>query len=246
MGQRNIVKGESSLSQGVYERLRGKLRAGAIAPGTRLVNRKVAAELGTSTIPVREAIGRLVSEGLLQAIPGAGAFVSTPDPNELGELYDVREVLEALAAAEAARLAGPGLIAELEGICDRFRANASAIPRGKHADRARFDQWLRCEEQFHARLIAAARNRWLSKVVAELRLISEVFAAHRASPRLLTRALADTVATQHAALVKILARHDVEQARSWMARHIRGGRDELLRHMAAHVPAPARSDARPQ
>jgi DNA-binding GntR family transcriptional regulator len=225
----------SSLSQGVYERLRHQLRAGAFPPGTRLVNRKVAAELGTSTIPVREAIGRLVSEGLLQATPGAGAFVSTPDPNELGELYDVREVLEALAAAEAARLATPGLISELEGICDRFRAIATSIPngRGKHADRARFEQWLRCEEQFHARLIAAARNRWLSKVVAELRLISEVFAAHRATPRLLTRALADAAAAQHAALVKILARHDAEQARSWMARHIRGGRDELLRHMAS-------------
>jgi DNA-binding GntR family transcriptional regulator len=150
----------------------------------------------------------------------------------------VREVLEALAAAEAARLATPSLIAELEGICDRFRTIAASIPsgRGKHADRARFEQWLRCEEQFHARLIASARNRWLSKVVAELRLISEVFAAHRATPRLLTRPLADGAAEQHVALVKILARHDVEQARSWMARHIRGGRDELLRHMASQGP----------
>ncbi len=228
------VKAETFLAQGVYEQLRSRLRCGAFPPGTRLVNRKLAAELGTSTIPVREAIGRLVSEGLLQATPGAGAFVGTPDPNDLSELYDVREALEILAAAEAARLASPALIAELSGLCERFRAIASGIPRGngRHADRPLFEQWLACEEQFHARLVAAARNRRLSKIVGELRLISDVFAAHRATPRLLTRVLADDAAAQHEALVKILSRNDAEQARAWMSRHIRRGRDEILRYMA--------------
>jgi DNA-binding GntR family transcriptional regulator len=219
----------------VYEQLRARLRSGAFPPGTRLVNRKVAAELGTSTIPVREAIGRLVSEGLLQSTPGAGAFVSAPDANELAELYDVREALETLAAAEATRLAGPGLVAELGGICKRFRQIASTIPRGRgrHADRAKFNQWLECEEQFHARLIVAARNRWLAKVVGDLRIISEVFAAHRAAPRLLTRELANAVAAKHEAFLKILAKHDVKQARAWMTSHIRSGRDEILRHITS-------------
>jgi DNA-binding GntR family transcriptional regulator len=231
---------DSSLAQGVYETLRGRLRAGGFRPGTRLVNRKVAAELGTSTIPVREAIGRLVSEGLLQAMPGAGAFVRTPDPNELGELYDVREALETLAAAEAARLANPALVAELKALCARFHEIAGRIPRDGHASRSQLDHWLDCEEQFHTRLVSAARNRWLAKVAADLRLISEVFAAHRAAPRLLTRALADTVVAQHDAFVEILERRDAEEARAWMARHIRSGRDEVLKHIASRATPAAR------
>ena len=220
---------------GVYEQLRSRLRRGAFPPGTRLVNRKVAAELGTSTIPVREAIGRLVSEGLLRSTPGAGAFVTAPDASELAELYDVREALETLAAADAARSAGSALVAELGGICQRFRRIAAGIPRGrgKHADRTRFNEWLECEEQFHARVIAAARNRWLAKVVADLRLIAEVFSAHRAAPRLLTRELAETAVRKHEAFLKILGRRDAQAARAWMASHIRSGRDEILRHIAS-------------
>jgi DNA-binding GntR family transcriptional regulator len=217
------------------------LRAGGLRPGTRLVNRKVAAELGTSTIPVREAIGRLVSEGLLESLPGAGAFVRAPDPDELGELYDVREALETLAAAEAARLASPALVAELRGVCASFREVAATIPQSakkgdtapfaRHASRAQFDMWLACEEQFHTRVVSAARNRWLAKVVADLRLIADVFAAHRAAPRLLTRTLADEVAAKHEAFVEILEHRDADAARAWMTTHIRAGRDEVLKHM---------------
>ena len=110
---------DQTLSQQVYEQLHQKLRAGDLPPGARLVNRTLAAELGTSTIPVREAISRLVSEGVLELTPGAGASVRAPEPNELGELYDVRAALEVLAATEAARFADEHLLAELRGICQR-------------------------------------------------------------------------------------------------------------------------------
>jgi DNA-binding GntR family transcriptional regulator len=225
---------EVFLSEGVYDELRQRLRSGSFQPGTRLVNRKIAAELGTSTIPVREAIGRLVSEGLLESTPGAGAFVRTPDPSELSELYDVREVLEVLAAAEAARFITAPLLAELRGLCERFREIATAIPRGKHATRAQFDEWLQCEELFHTRLVSAARNRWLAKVVKDLRVISEVFAAHKTAPQLLTRALADSTLKQHQAFLRILANRQTEKARTWMTAHIRSGRDSVLEHLTTH------------
>ena len=223
---------DQTLSQQVYEQLHQKLRAGDLPPGARLVNRTLAAELGTSTIPVREAISRLVSEGLLELTPGAGASVRAPEPNELGELYDVRAALEVLAATEAARFADEHLLAELRGICQRFGQIAAAIPATKHATAAQFHRWLDAEEQFHTRLIAASRNRWLAKVVKEIRVIAQIFAAQRLSPRILTRELASSTHEQHAAFVEILATHDIEGARAWMAAHIRAGRDTVLGYMA--------------
>lgn len=200
-----------SLAQSVYDRLHQRLRSGSLRPGTRLVNRTLAAELGTSTIPVREAISRLVSEGVLDFTPGAGAFVRAPDSNELGELYDVREALEVMAAVEAARFANDHLLADLRAICQWFRQVAEAIPPGQHATRPQFDHWLECEEAFHTRLVAASHNRWLVKVVKEIRVIAQVFAAQKRAPRLLTHALAVTTVSQHDTFVTILADHDTEK-----------------------------------
>ncbi|SIO62554.1 DNA-binding transcriptional regulator, GntR family [Singulisphaera sp. GP187] len=233
-----------SLAQRVYEQLHQRLRSGRLRPGTRLVNRTLAAELGTSTIPVREAIGRLVSEGLLDFTPGAGAFVRAPDPNELGELYDVREALEVMAAVQAARFANDHLLGDLQAICARLRQVAAAIPPGQHASRPQFERWLEDEEEFHTRLVAGSHNRWLVKVVKEIRVIAQVFAAQKAAPRLLTHALAEATVRQHDAFLVILAERDMEQATRWMTAHIRSGRDSVLRHLSAsdRNPTPTKQD----
>jgi DNA-binding GntR family transcriptional regulator len=228
-----VLLKSQTLSQRVYDQLHQRLRTGGLRPGTQLVNRTLAQELGTSTIPVREAIGRLVSEGLLEFVPGAGAFVRSSDPSELSELYDVREALEVLAAAEAARYCNNPLIAELRGICGRFREVASEIPARGHATPALFSQWIECEEKFHTRVVASARNRWLIKIVREVRVISQVFAAQRSAPRLLTRSLAQNVVRSHLAFLDILASRDADKAREWMSNHIRRGRDEILSHIYA-------------
>jgi DNA-binding GntR family transcriptional regulator len=227
---------QPTLSQQVYEQLHRRLMAGHLRPGARLVNRTLAAELGTSTIPVREAIGRLVSEGLVELTPGAGASVRSPDPAELSELYDVREALEVLAAGEAARHADDALVADLRAVCDRFRAVAVAIPTGRHATPAQFDRWLDAEEDFHTRLVAAARNRWLTKTVRELRVFARVFAAQRAAPKLLTPAVAGATVRHHEAVLDLLVKRDVAAARAWMADHIRYGRATVLGHLAASDP----------
>lgn len=227
---------QASLSQHVYEELHRRLRSGELRPGAQLVNRTLASELGTSTIPVREAIHRIASEGLLELAPGAGAFVRTPQPSELGDLYDVREALEVLAAAQAAKYVDEYLLAELNAICEQFREVATTIGRGKHATAAQFQKWLSAEEQFHTRVVAASRNRWLAKVVREVRVISQVFAAQKGAASLLTQAVAKSTLRQHETFVEILAKGDAKEAREWMTEHIRSGRAMMLKQVAAqHV-----------
>jgi len=234
-----------TLAQRVYDQLRERLTSGALSPGTRLVNRTIAAELGTSTIPVREAIGRLVSDGLLELSPHAGAFVRAPEPNELGEIYDVREALEALAASEAARYANDHLLSELRLICEQLGLIAQSIPKKKHATPEQYERWLTLEEEFHLRIVNGSRNRWLVKVVTDFRVIGQVFLAQRASPRLLTRDLAETTVVQHEVFLSILEEHDTVRADSWMREHIRQGREMILRELRSS-PSPKSTELRPR
>ncbi|MEM7603659.1 MAG: GntR family transcriptional regulator, partial [Verrucomicrobiota bacterium] len=103
-----------SLSEKAYQHIRSRVFTGELAPGDRLVNRTLADELGTSFIPVREAISRLASEGLVKQVAGAGAFVRSFDRQEVSEIYDVRELIEPFAAAQAARFITDHELAELQ------------------------------------------------------------------------------------------------------------------------------------
>ena len=86
-----------NLSQKAYWHIHDKLSAGTLKPGFRLSNRAVAKEVGISFTPVREALNRLVSEGLLEYRAGLGVFVPECSRREIEELYEVREMLECAA-----------------------------------------------------------------------------------------------------------------------------------------------------
>ena len=112
---------ELSLAEQAYRHIRGKLADGELAQGKQLVNRVLADENGVSVIPVREAINRLTSEGLVEHVPGAGAFVRRVDCEQLNNLYVLRDALESCAAGEAARNITPYQLEELESLLNEAR-----------------------------------------------------------------------------------------------------------------------------
>jgi len=225
-----MAAAEPTLTQHVYDQLRRRLVQGELGARTQLVNRTLARQLGTSTIPVREAISRLASEGLVEYVPGAGAFVRQSDRRELAQLYDLREALEPLAAAEAARNISTYELAELQAHCAAWDRLCRAIPARGHATRKQMSEWLDLEERFHMLLAAAARNPWLERSLTGVRLVATVFAAQRSEPALLTATLAKQTCQEHRDLVRALSDRDAERARTWMREHIRHGRDVVLAH----------------
>ena len=92
------------------------LAQGELQPGERLVNRTLAERIGVSVIPVREALHRLATEGLIEHTPGAGAFVREPNRQDLEELYVLRDANESCAAGEAAKYITDLQLEELEAI----------------------------------------------------------------------------------------------------------------------------------
>ena len=217
-----------SQTQKAYGHLRNRVTSGELAPGTRLVTRNIAKEIGTSLNPVREAIGRLASEGIIEHVPGAGAFVRNPDRQELIELYGMREAIEVFAAAEAARLISEPEINDLQALCDEFHKIAKAIQSRGEATREESHRWYDLTVHFHQILVDAAHNRYLSKALNQYRLVSGIFEAHR--QRRTTETLSTVAITwgRLTRLVRALRKRDPEAASALVRHMIRAGRQRTL------------------
>lgn len=224
---------EQTLSEKAYDHIRVKLANGELLPGNRLVNRSLAAEIGVSVIPVREALHRLSTEGLVEHVPGLGTFVREPDPQELDNLYVLRDALESCAAGEAARYATEPQLEEMEAILSEAQAVADKIAgqSSRHTTKRQINVWLDLEQKFQELLIEAARNPLLAKVTREHQAISQVFNAQRGDPLILTAEVAKDTCIGKRGLLKALRQRDHLQARKLMSDQIQRGRRLVLRHL---------------
>lgn len=105
----------------VLHNLREAIFTRTFAPGQRLIERELCELTGVSRTSVREALRQLESEGLVVLIPNQGPVVAVMTPEQAADLYDVRAVLEGLAARRFASTATDEEIAELSAIVDRVQ-----------------------------------------------------------------------------------------------------------------------------
>src|SRR5918999_3602432 len=91
-----------TLREAVVDEIRGMITRGELKPGDRLVEDRLAEQLGVSRNPVREAIRALESTGLDEVRPRKGAYVSSFDVEDVRKLLEIRALLEAYAAELAA------------------------------------------------------------------------------------------------------------------------------------------------
>lgn len=219
-----------TLGHQAYVELRRRLAAGEFPPGSQLVNRTISEQVGMSMTPVREAIARLASEGIVHYIPGAGSYVRSVDRQELAQLYELREVLEPFATTRAAMQITANELHELRGICKDWRAivddlRLSNLP---HANKQQIARWNSNERRFHELIIQASRNTWLIKVVDDLQLMAYSFNPLRGLADFLTLANAESTYRDHLRIYKALRKRDAPLVRSLSRRHIRIGRNRVL------------------
>jgi DNA-binding GntR family transcriptional regulator len=151
---------DQSLSDAVAERLRAAIRSGMYGPGDRLVERRVARQLGVSHIPVREALTRLEEEGLVERLPRRGARVALLTPQMLEEVSSLRIVLEQLVVRRVQDQWTAGAGETLQHIVDRMKDAAGRVDREAVHD---------CDQEFHEELWRIADHKLLLDVVAQLR-----------------------------------------------------------------------------
>lgn len=218
----------TTLRQQAYLHLRKRLLSGELRAGTQLSEPDLAKQLGMSRTPVREALRQMENEGLLDYAPRFGAMVRVPDRDELGEMYAVREALESYAAAEAAQKISPPDLEKLEGafqqMCDiasTFGDSGNMVLDGDH-----LRDFIQADLSFHKIVIAAAGNRYMSKILDDTRLLVRVFTATfwRYNAEKLSEAI-----RFHQRLLTAMQVRDSESARLASIEAMRVARDNALR-----------------
>lgn len=196
----------SSRGRNTYQAILAAIRDGVYRPGSALREEEVAARLGVSRTPVREALGRLQEKGLLEAAPGRGLAVAILSTSQIFELYAIREEMEGIVARYAAHHATDAEIANLERINTAFAA-AGDDPRAA----------AQLNREFHARLYDAARNRYLRQAVEDLHetiaLLSDTTFTYPGRTAIAAR--------EHQLLLHAIRDRDVAEAEAKAVEHIR-------------------------
>jgi DNA-binding GntR family transcriptional regulator len=224
-----------SLAEKAYQHIREQLSSGELLPGNRLVNRKLAERIGVSVIPVREAINRLASEGLIEHLPGAGAFVRKPSRQDLDDLYVLRDALESCAAAESARYITDSQLGELQHTLERFRDTAQQIQKQpkRHSNKRLQSRWLDDEKLFHELLVESSRNGILARVIRDNLAIVSVFESQkRCDPSFLTYEIASETCVAKSRLLDALRDRDPDRARKEMSDQIQRGRQVVVGYLS--------------
>lgn len=210
---------QRTLSDESTDRLRAAIRNGTLSPGARLVEQDLAEMLEVSRIPVREAIQRLVEEGLVKKIPHRGAFVYLPTFKEIEEISSLRVVLERFIVERAIERWQPEHESALRGIIDQMRVAAG---------RRDFVQLYEQDYAFHYTVWEVADHSLMLEVVSSLRArISRfLYEANSALP-------ADQLTTHvdsHNRLLEIIKSGDVALAQEEMTAHVLGAKDRITEY----------------
>lgn len=153
------VSTERTLAERAYAAIYGAIIDGTFAPGDRLRIEDLSESLSISPTPIREALNRLEAAGLAEHVPHRGSRVTMVSASEFRDLYELRFILEPLAAAKAAQSFTKEDADAARGHLDRLSAalHAHEIPEAWEAHTA-----------FHFTLYRAAKSRWLERLIAPL------------------------------------------------------------------------------
>ncbi|MFF5493084.1 GntR family transcriptional regulator [Streptomyces aquilus] len=198
----------------VLASLRQEIIAGGLRPGDRLVERELAERFGVSRVPVREAIRALVAEGFVHFETPRRTVVRRLTPQDVKELFELREALEVYAAGLAAARATPQDLAEVEQLLDEAATATEAGDAETITD---------INSRLHDRIVAMADNTLLVEalepVAGRLRWMTR---RNEEWPQLLI---------EHRELYEAIASGDPERARAHALTHVRTNYESTVRQL---------------
>lgn len=209
--------------------LEQEIMTAQLKPGERLDERVLAARFGVSRAPVRDAIGRLASLGLIDVRPRSGSYVTALNVSDVIELLEVLSGLEGLCAHHAARRADAAEREELERLSAECATAASTST----------EAYIEANNRFHEQIYVCARNRQLARLArqARRRIDSYRHLALRVPGRL------QEAAEEHIGILDAICVGDAPRAQQLMTAHADVQRGDFAHFISIIEAAESCSDA---
>lgn len=220
---RSFKKG--TLKESVHDSLRRMIQVGELMPGSRLTEIDLAVKLKVSRTPLREALNRLERDGLVTNKPRHGYFVTVFDLKTLEDAFDVRELLDAHAAALAAEKIGSDDKDQLRSIIRQSDEMASR----KNRPMEDLAEEMRLGFEIHRIIARASGNEFLSDSLAK---IFDKF-QHFVWIELLYLNEWEIARREHAAIVEAVCSGEGAAAADLARRHVRGSKNNIVRFLQA-------------
>lgn len=213
----NDMADRYTLSGRVYGAIREKILSGYYKENEELKETAVAAELGVSRTPVREALRQLELEGLVSIIPNKGAYVTGITKKDIHDIYMIRSYLEGLCARWACENITD---AEIEALDEILYLTEF------HAKKGHSDQMVELDNKFHDLIYKASGSKILNHVLSDLHQYVE-------RVRKITLSMpyrAEKSSKEHAAIVEAIKKRDGDLAEALAHEHIENTIKNLLEH----------------
>lgn len=204
------------LTDAVYRTLKEHILSKAFTPGQRLHVKVLAARLGVSRTPVKDALNALASEGLVEIIPRKGTFVAGISPEDIAEAFEVRRALELLAAELlVARISDEGV--------RRLRERLAALDA---VDDGNVAEHMRRNMAFHCLFVQLAGNRRLFQIYKALNVHIQIARVHARSENWAQRR--EQEREEHQAILRALEARDGPGLAAAVNAHIQRSKRSLM------------------
>lgn len=204
------------LHEEISQYIKEAILTGELKPGDRIVETRLAQELGVSQAPVREAIRELEFSGLVEQKPFSGTYVKQITVQEMRQFYEVRGALEKLGAECAVQRMSE----------EQYQALAMTIFSMEEAAREHdIQEYIKCDALFHDQIVEAANNDLLSRLWEQCNIRSWLHVGTS-----LTRRELPELASRHRKIFEALRSKDLEQLRAAIDGHL----SDLLEMMEEH------------
>jgi DNA-binding GntR family transcriptional regulator len=207
MPKLDAIKPPESLSKIAYDAIRNSILSGQWKIGEIYNEKSIAADLGVSRTPAREALLELASQGFVVFLPRRGLMVNRFSRRDVDEIFELRKAIELAAVERAAKASPPFDLLEIE---------ESILQQRKAAKQKEYDAFLEADRLFHTRFSELTNNRRLIAILENLRDMIHLMGSKALS--LEGRAL--EVIEEHQAIFEAVKRGDHQEACRAMAHHL--------------------------
>jgi len=227
-GIQNGTADDLSIRQKAYLYIQRCIASGQLKAGNPISEVELARELGSSRTPVREAVGQLVAEGLLEQSRTGGTLVTQLKREDIIDLYELREALEVFVVMKLVRL---GIRAEDSARLQKLVDELLGLKRELESSGAEFlnveqmNRFIACDFSFHAMLISLAQNARMQKVINDTRLLIRIFACYRHGH---DATLLQQVHQEHQDLLNAVVERDRDRAVQLISEHVGTSQRERL------------------